>query len=95
MAFIVFFLLLKKVEKYFRANTQTSNLNVLHKGLLLQDWVFRLGLQPYYIFKYNLMIHMYLSADCSPFCHFIYNKMPLMKQHLDNFSTKIANVFFL
>ena len=35
----------KKVEKtgFFRANTQISNLNVLHKGLLLQDWVFRLG----------------------------------------------------
>ena len=48
MAFIIFFLLLKKFEKvektgFFRANTQISNLNVLHKGLLLQDWVFRLG----------------------------------------------------
>ena len=37
----------EKVEKigFFRANTQISNLNVLHKGLLMQDWVFRLGLQ--------------------------------------------------
>ena len=49
MAFIIFFLLLlkkcEKVEKtgFFRANTQISNLNVLHKGLLMQDWVFRLG----------------------------------------------------
>ena len=35
----------EKVEKtvFFRANTQISNLNVLHKGLLMQDWVFRLG----------------------------------------------------
>ena len=42
------FFLLKKFEKvektgFFRANTQISNLNVLHKGLLMQDWVFRLG----------------------------------------------------
>ena len=50
MAFIIFslFLLknLKNLEKlvFFRANTQISNLNVLHKGLLLQDWVFRLGI---------------------------------------------------
>ena len=49
MAFIIFyFFFLKKVEKvektvFFRANSQISNLNVLHKGLLLQDWVFRLG----------------------------------------------------
>ena len=49
MAFIIFFLLLlkkcEKVEKtgFFRANTQISNLNVLHKGLLMQDWVFRPG----------------------------------------------------
>ena len=51
MAFIIFFyFLLKKFEKvektgFFRANTQISNLNVLHKGLLMQDWVFRLGLE--------------------------------------------------
>ena len=51
MAFINFyFFLLKKFEKvektgFFRANTQISNLNVLHKGLLMQDWVFRLGMQ--------------------------------------------------
>ena len=30
---------------FCRANTQISNLHVLHKGLLLQDWVFRLGLR--------------------------------------------------
>ena len=46
---IFFFFLLKKFEKvektvFFRANTQISNLNVLHKGNLMQDWVFRLGL---------------------------------------------------
>ena len=54
MAFIflfyfIFFFLKKfeKVEKtgFFRANTQISNLNVLHKGLLMQDWVFRLGVK--------------------------------------------------
>ena len=49
MAFIIFFFIEKfeKFEKtgFFRANTQISNLNVLHKGLLLQDWVFRLGLR--------------------------------------------------
>ena len=55
MAFIIFFLLLlkkfEKVEKtgFFRANPQISNLNVLHKGLLMQDWVFRLGLLLYVI----------------------------------------------
>ena len=49
--FIIFFIfLLKKFERvektvFFRANTQISNLNVLHKGLLMQDWVFRLGFQ--------------------------------------------------
>ena len=41
MAFIyIFFFFLKKFEKvektdFFRANPQISNLNVLHKGLLL------------------------------------------------------------
>ena len=44
----IFFFIIEKFEKFektgfFRANTQISNLNVLHKGLLLQDWVFRLG----------------------------------------------------
>ena len=34
-----------KKPDFFRANTKISNLNVLHKGLLLQDWVFWLGLQ--------------------------------------------------
>ena len=48
MAFIIFFFFIEKFEKFektvfFRANTQISNLNVLHKGLLMQDWVFRLG----------------------------------------------------
>ena len=51
MAFKIFFFFsekIKKVEKtgFFRAKTQISNLNVLHKGILLQDWVFRLGLIP-------------------------------------------------
>ena len=59
MAFIIFFLLLlkkfEKVEKtgFFRANTQISNLNVLHKGLLLQDWVFRLG----YVLLLKVTVH--------------------------------------
>ena len=49
MAFIIFFIFfIEKFEKFektgfFRANTQISNLNVLYKGLLMQDWVFRLG----------------------------------------------------
>ena len=48
MAFIIFFFFIEKFEKFektgfFRANTQISNLNVLHKGFLLQDWVIRLG----------------------------------------------------
>ena len=48
----IFFLIFwtRKSEKtgFFRANTQISNLDVLHKGLLLQDWVFRLGLYTYF-----------------------------------------------
>ena len=45
MIFFFFFKKFEKVEKkvFFWANTQISNPNVLHKGLLLQDWVFRLG----------------------------------------------------
>ena len=48
MAFIIFFLLLKKFEKvektvFLGLILRFSNLNVLHKGLLMQDWVFRLG----------------------------------------------------
>ena len=30
-----------------------SNVNILHKGLLLQDWVFRLGLLPMLVFLDN------------------------------------------
>ena len=58
MAFInLYFFLLKKFEKvektvFFRANTQISNLNVLHKGLLMQDWVFRLGVDVYLFNKF-------------------------------------------
>ena len=61
MAFIIFFFfLLKKFEKvektgFFRVKKlgflglilRLSNLNVLHKGLLMQDWVFRLGYDAY------------------------------------------------
>ena len=48
MALIFFFLLLKKFEKvektvFLGLILRFSNLNVLHKGVLLQDWVFRLG----------------------------------------------------
>ena len=48
MAFIIFFL--KKFEKFEKTVflgliLRFSNLNVLHKGLLLQDWVFGLGVQ--------------------------------------------------
>ena len=66
MAFIIFFfLLLKKFEKvektdFFRANTQISNLNVLHRGLLMQDWVFRLGLGLAQFF----FIHIQVSTMC-------------------------------
>ena len=49
MAFIIFFFLNKveKVEKtvFLGLILRFSNLNVLHKGLLMQDWVFRLGFQ--------------------------------------------------
>ena len=48
MAFIIFFFLKKfeKVEKtvFLGLILRFPNLNVLPKGLLLQDWVFRLGL---------------------------------------------------
>ena len=46
---LFFFQILKK--KYFWVKTiflglrKFSNLNLIHKGLLLQDWVFRLGSQ--------------------------------------------------
>ena len=48
MAFIYiffFFLNFEKVEKtvFLGLILRFSNLNVLHKDLLLQDWVFRLG----------------------------------------------------
>ena len=46
MAFIrIVVVFLKKVEKtgFLGLILRFSNLNVLHKGLLLQDWVFRLG----------------------------------------------------
>ena len=51
MAFIIFFLLLlKKLEKvektvFLGLILRFSNLNVLHKGLLMQDWVFRLAVR--------------------------------------------------
>ena len=39
----------EKVEKtgFLGLILRFSNLNVLHKGLLMQDWVFRLGMVPY------------------------------------------------
>ena len=49
MAFIIFFSFniekFEKVEKtvFLGLILRFSNLNVLHKGLLMQDWVFRLG----------------------------------------------------
>ena len=42
--FLIFWTQKSEKTGFFRANTQISNLNVLHKGLLLQDWVFRLGI---------------------------------------------------
>ena len=33
-------------NSFFLGLRKFSNLNVLHKGLLMQDWVFRLGLAP-------------------------------------------------
>ena len=42
-----FFLFLKKYflgkNRVFLGLRKFSNLNVLHKGLLMEDWVFRLG----------------------------------------------------
>ena len=48
MAFIIFFI--KKFEKVEKTGflgliLRFLNLNVLHKGLLMQDWVFRLGIR--------------------------------------------------
>ena len=48
MAFINFFFFLKKLEKvektvFLGIILRFTNVNVLHKGLLLQDWVFTLG----------------------------------------------------
>ena len=34
-----------------------SNLKVLHKGLLMQDWIFRLGYRPFFLF----LLHPYLN----------------------------------
>ena len=45
MFFIISFFLKKKLKNqvFLGLILRFSNLNVLHKGLLLQDWVFRLG----------------------------------------------------
>ena len=57
MAFIFFFLKkFEKVEKtvFLGLILRFSNLNVLHRGLLMQDWGFRLGMEPSYGFPSKL-----------------------------------------
>ena len=42
-----------------------SNLNVLHKGLLMQDWVFRLGLEPNFITLGLLLLALHSTLNAA------------------------------
>ena len=103
MAFIIFFLfiyLLKKFEKvektgFFRANTQISNLNVLHKGLLMQDWVFRLGDVCLFVFWKKLKTpkrHYLTFRSFSPHPNYCYQENDLKNLKLDIFVYILTNI---
>ena len=67
MAFIISFLLLKKFEKvektvFLGLILRFSNLNVLHKGILMQDWVFRLGMCDYLLLQIPYQYSNQISA---------------------------------
>ena len=81
MAFIIFFFFFfkkfEKVEKtvFLGLILRFSNLNVLHKGLLLQDWVFRQGIYCSSQSKKRIS----LEAGCSM------SKCRKLNQYLNNF----------
>ena len=81
MVFIIFFLFfwknLKKLKKqvFLGPILRFSNLNVLHKGLLLQDWVFRQGIYCSSQSKKRIS----LEAGCSM------SKCRKLNQYLNNF----------
>ena len=58
------FNLLNWIGKYYilgwnRLILKFSNLSVLHKGFLMQDCVFRLGIRPLFLVTLNLIMHMH------------------------------------
>ena len=50
----IFFIFLRIRLSFFLGMRTFSNVNVLHKGLLLQDWVFRLGMERGYSIEFLL-----------------------------------------
>ena len=55
-------------NKNFLGLCTFSNVNVLHKGLLLQDWVFRLGMNIKIVSIFNFFVNNICSTN--PFIDF-------------------------
>ena len=94
MAFIIFyFFLLKKLKKLFFLGLilRYSKLNVQHKGVLMQDWVFRLGL---YLFQAlsslgSLISLYFLLQSIVLHCKFL-SSMTILTYASFNYNTRAA-----